>query len=128
MSSKPSKDEPNEITEWRDLGIQPPRLQTTLSQIKNVIILNNPIEVYQYIELLKTMSPFKWEDLKDLEHTPGTIHHVLVDKEQLTILDVDGKPKDIPTEKGIYDVSFGKKVEEGPGIVRYFGGRFAIII
>lgn len=117
------------LSEWEDLNVEPPRQNVSLDAINTVVTLHNKGETRDYIQLLRTRGKLEWEKLENLKHVPGVVHNVLLDDtETLEVLDVEKKPKEIPTDKGLYDVSYGRKVEDGPGLVAYPHGKWGVVL
>lgn len=113
---------------WKELGVDAPRLQDERVSMGDVVVLKTQRDTVLYTNLLRTLGLFKWEKLTDVKHSPGTVHYILLDDgSSLTVLDIVGKPGDTPTQEGMYDVSFGRKIRDGPGVVRYFGNKYGII-
>lgn len=117
------------LNKWEELDVEPPRQAIILNENTDIITLNNPSEVMKYVNLLKILGKFQWEKLEDIKHNPGTIHNILLeDTTTLKVMDVKKKPKNPPTDKGLYDVSYGRKIEDGPGLVRYHNDKYGVII
>lgn len=115
------------LDSWRALGVMPPKLDYKVQSIPGVIVLSNSSEVWSFLELLKLNNQFKWETLDTITFNEGSLHYLYLDGSPYTVKDVVDYPVDLETDYGIYDVAYGKRVEDGPGIVVYAKNKYGIL-
>lgn len=115
------------LKEWKKLNISAPRISAVIENIPSVIILGNSGEVYRFIQLLKSNNDFKWENLENIKFNKDSLHYLFLDGKPFSVHDVTDYPDDLETDYGIYDIAYGKKIEDGPGIIIYGKDKFGVL-
>ncbi len=85
----------------------------------NDILTIYPQDVDGYLELVKRLPEFKWEELTSLKYVLGKIHWIVLGDQVLQVTDVEYKSADDEEDIGTWSVAIGKKSSDTGHWIEY---------
>uniref|UniRef100_A0A6C0JVI7 Uncharacterized protein n=1 Tax=viral metagenome TaxID=1070528 RepID=A0A6C0JVI7_9ZZZZ len=92
------------------------------------IITIYPQDEAGYLEIIRSLPAFQWENLVNLVWNPGQVHWVSIKDQQFVVKDVEYKPLLPDSSIGTWSVVIGDKIADDGQFIEYPGGHFGVII